>query len=85
MSCIGSCLFCIFSLAGTKAQTETLLKMGQDAGVWDRNWAPPGGKSDLYSYLKEKLKNMRKREKEDEKMESRYEEYLKEKRAKLDG
>ena len=71
-----------FSLADIKARVEALLKMGQDDGVWGKNWTPKGGKSDLYSYLKDKLKNMRKTETEDE-MEARYETCLKEKRANL--
>lgn len=83
--CIFLIMFCLsFSLAGNKAQVEALLQMGINDGIWGRNWTPPGARTDLYSFLKDKLKNLRKREKEDEKMQSRYEEFLREKRAKLD-
>ena len=56
---------------------ERLLFAGRKDGMWCADWTPPGGKVDLFTHLKNKLKGMRSMEA----MESRYQKSIAERRS----
>lgn len=51
-----------------------MIERGRKDGMWNRGWVPPGGKTDLYSYLKDKLRGFRRKRKAEKEFEERFEE-----------
>ena len=69
-------LICIFVFRVAKDEIESMIKTGQDLGIWPSDWKPESCRTDFTTYLQTKVKNMRRKRKTEEKAEELAREYF---------